>query len=441
MKRGVFLDPILVCLIDFSLLFTLLGLGTPIGATLAIAGFTGIYLLSGPVVALTVMGRSVFSFVNEYFLVVVPLFILMGNLAWAAGISRGMYDAAFKWLSRLPGGLALTTVATCAGFAAVTGSSVATVATIGAVTLPEMKRHGYDDKLAVGCVAASGTLGVLIPPSVIGVIYAVIIECSVSRMLIAGILPGVLSALIYLVMIVVRVKLKPSLAPVSAISVNWRSRFTSLNGAWPAFLLFLLVIGGIYSGITTATEAGALGAFAATVMCVIKRRGKLSFLRDGLASAAQITSTVFMIVIGALLFTLFINLSGLPTLVARWVVELPIPNAACLLVILLVYIPLGMFLDATAMLFVTVPVFQPVISAMGYDSIWFGIVTIKMIEIGLITPPVGINVLTIKSIAPDIDTNVAFGSIIWFLAMDLLTVAILIAVPQISLFLPQHMKG
>jgi tripartite ATP-independent transporter DctM subunit len=314
------------------------------------------------------------------------------------------------------------------------------VATIGKVAIPEMKRHQYDESLAIGSVAASGTLGVLIPPSVIGVIYAITVECSVGQILMAGFIHGILSALLYMLMVVIRVKLKPELAPSSVVEVNWRTRLLSFKGVAPTLMLFSIVIGGIYSGMTTATEAAALGAFAAFLMLMVRTRGNKREIIDSLQDAVCTTAVIFAIIIGASIFSLFVTMSGLPAHLAEWLVSLHASRMIILFFILLIYIPLGMFLDSISMLLVTLPVFYPIIEAMDFSAIWFGILVIKTIEIGLITPPVGVNVYILKGLAPEIETTNIFRYVLWFLVVDVITLVLLIAIPSITLFLPQQMQ-
>lgn len=432
------MDPPIIGLLGLLVLFLLLAFGVPIAWSLGIAGFLGLLALWPIDVALSSLFQLAWGKAGSYSLCVIPMFIFMGVLAFEAGVAANVYEVGFKWFGRLPGGLAITTVFACASFAAVTGSSIAAAATIGKVAIPEMRRYGYDTKLAVGSVAASGTLGVLIPPSIILVVYGILTELSIGKLLIAGILPGLLSALIYMGMIVIRVKLNPSLgAPARPFS--WGERLRCLSKMFGVLFIFVIVIGGIYLGITTPTESGALGCLLAAILLLIKAkdRGK-AFLR-AIWETVNTIGMIFAIIIGVTFFVAFISLSRIPTIAAGFLVALPLPNLAILLLLLLLFIPLGMFLDPLGIIFITMPIVFPAILALGYDGIWFGIIVTKLIEVGLITPPVGLNVFVIKGVAPDVELEDIYRGITWFLVMDILTIAILVAFPQISLWLPSTM--
>jgi C4-dicarboxylate transporter DctM subunit len=416
----------------------LMAIGMPIGCAMLAVGFGGIMVLGSFEQALNALVSHSYYAISSYVFVVLPLFILMGHWALYGGLSRNLYDFTHKWLGHLPGGLALATVAGCGGFGAVTGSSLATAATMGKVAIPEMERFGYDSKLSSGVVAASGTLGILIPPSGIGIIYAYITGLSVAKVLMAGLLPGILSAVIYGIMIIVRVSKKPELGP-PAIRIPWRERLASIKGLSGVLLLVVVVLGGIYSGLVTVTEAGAVGTFLCLIIAIISKGMSWPRLKTSLTETAETAAMIFLIIVGATLFTLFVALSGLPSYLSNWLVALPLPPLATLLLILVAYIPMGMFLDTIATILLTVPIVFPTLLALGYDGVWFGVILIKTAELALITPPIGMNVYVVRSIAPHIQLQNIFLGIMPFALMDIVTIAILVAFPQISLWLPSTM--
>ena len=357
-----------------------------------------------------------FSFIASFPIVAVPLFLLMGYVAFHAGFTRDIYFTARMWLSRLAGGLALASVAGCAMFAAVSGSSLATAAAMGKLAVPEMLRYKYDPGLASGVVAASGTLGALIPPSILMILYGLFTEQSVGRLLMAGFIPGVLSAFIYMAMVWTRARLNPNLAP-AAEAVTWGDRFASLKGTWSIIALFMIVMGGIYTGIVTPTEAAAAGATGAWL---------LGFL-----------ASIFALVLGAKLFVGFIAITGVAGALTVWATSLDVAPVWIVVSLSGIYIVLGTFMDPIGMMLLTLPVVTPVIEELGFSLIWFGVIMIKYLEIALITPPVGLNVYILKGVVGDtIPLETIFKGIFWFLAMDVVTLAVLIAFPEISLWLP-----
>jgi len=336
--------------------------------------------------------------------------------------------------------LAIASVFGCAGFAACTGASTASAAIMGRVAIPEMRKYGYHPRLAAGVVAASDTLASLIPPSVILVIYGIITEQSIGALLIGGFIPGVISAVIYAGMIYTRVKISPELGAVQS-KASWKERLYSLKGTWGVLVLIVLIIGGIYSGIFTPTEAGGAGAFSAFIMALAMRRLTLARLKESLLETGRTTIMIFSIIVGVLIFVRFLALTGLPGTFAEVVLALPLPRLVIILLLMSLYVFLGMFLDAIGMMMLTLPIIFPAVMALGYDPIWFGIIIVKMCEICLITPPVGLNVYVVRSVAPDIPLEEIFRGIIPFVAMDILTVALFIAFPQIITFLPYQMLG
>jgi len=433
------MSPVIAGVIGIILLLLLLLASMPIAWALGLSGFLGLLLLLTSGAALDSLFQLPWGYMASYHLSVIPLFIFMGCLAFEGGIGRDAYSVAYKWFGRLPGGLAVATAAAAAMFAAVTGSSPAAAATIGKVAIPEMQKFKYSDKLSCGAVAACGTLGVLIPPSIILVAYGVVTEQSIGHLLLAGFIPGIVSAIIYGIMIVTRVKLNPSIAP-PAPGVSWGERLVGMSQLWPIFLLFVTVIGGIYLGVFTPTEAASAGSLMALVLLMFrtKQRGKAFWA--ALRETASLTGMIFAILVGVAIFSLFLTLSTIPGSFAEFLVNLPLPRMVVLSLIMLMYIPLGMFINPLGMIFITMPVIFPAVIDLGFDGIWFGIIITKLIEIALITPPVGLNVFVVRGIAPPhVRLEDIFKGIAWFFVMDVITLAILVAFPQISLWLPSTM--
>jgi C4-dicarboxylate transporter DctM subunit len=433
------MDPLTIGCIGIGILILLLFSGIPIGVAMGATGVAGMLLVSGPQAALGLMERIPYDTTANYTISVVPLFILMGSFCFHAGISQDLYRAVYRWIGHFRGGLAMATVAACAGFAAVSGSSLATAATMGTVALPEMKKYGYDDRLATGAVAAGGTMGILIPPSIIFILYGVITEQSIGKLFLAGFIPGVLEAVFYMITIHLLVLGNPAMGPrgpKTALS----EKLVSFKGVWIVLVLFVVVIGGIYFGIFSPTEAGGIGAFGAFLFAIGRGRLGWTNLFGSLLETGRTSAMIFVIVIGATLLGAFLAVTRVPYELADMVAALPINRYAILTLIIMVYILLGMIMDSMAMVLLTVPIFFPVITALGFDPIWFGVVIVRMTEIGQITPPVGINVFVIKGVVPDIPIGTIFKGIVPFFTADICHVALLIAVPQISLFLPSLLK-
>lgn len=434
------MEPLTLGFLGLAAIFLLVVLGMRIAFATALVGFLGLWVMKDMVVAGKVVGFLPHGIAAHYSLSVIPLFIIMGYYAFYAGLTDDLFFTARQWVGHMPGGLAIATVFGCAGFAACTGASTASAAIMGRVAIPEMIKYGYHPRLAAGVVAASGTLASLIPPSVILVIYGIITEQSVGALLIAGFIPGILSAVIYATMIYFRVKISPEMGLLQP-EVSWKEKFKSLKGTWGVLVLIVLIIGGIYSGIFTPTEAGGAGAFGAFLMALGMRRLNWQRFKESLMETGHTTIMIFSIIVGVLIFVRFLALSGLPATFVEFVLSLPIPKFVILLLILLIYVFLGMFLDAIGMMMLTLPIVFPAVVALGYNPIWFGIILVKMCEICLITPPVGLNVYVVRGVAPKIPIEQIFRGIIPFLAMDILTVGILIAFPQIVTFLPDQMIG
>jgi len=422
------LSPIMIGVIGIIVVIIFLLNNMPIAFGLAITGTLGIIILNGFQIGIFSLGTYPYGFLTSWLLVAVPLFILMGNLASTAGAAEKAYATANKWLNRLPGGLAMASIAACACIAATSGSSLATAGVVGSIAIPEMRKYGYDRRFAAGTVSCGGLLGILIPPSIPLVLYGFLAQESIGKLLLAGIIPGILTALIYCLGISMMVK------------VSWRDRFKSLPSIWGVAILFLTIVVGIYSGFFTPTEAAAVGSFVGLLMCFATRKKIPTILKTFFITGST-TGMILTICLGACLFTQFLHASGVPGWVSESVTSLPISKFWILIIILAIYIPLGMFLDTISILLITVPIFEPVIVRLGYDPIWFGILVVKLIEIGLITPPVGLNVYVIKGVAPDIPLNDIFLGTLPFLAMEFITLTLLVAFPEISLLIPSMMEG
>ncbi|WP_305989294.1 TRAP transporter large permease [Roseibium sp. MMSF_3544] len=420
-------------------LFLCLGLRIPVGMALLMVGFGGIWYMDGYRAAISTMSAETYSSVSSYSLSVIPLFVLMGNVAGAAGYSQRLYDAAHAWVGHLRGGLASSTVLGCAAFAAVSGSSVATAVTIGKVALPEMKRYGYADGLATGSVAAGGTLGILIPPSTGFVLYAILTEESIGKLFIAGVLPGILLSLLFILVIIGVTWLKPAQGPAGPKTTLGEKGLASL-AALPLILVILISIGGIYAGVFTPVEAAGVGAGLVTVLAVLSGKVKFSAFPEILRGTVTMTAMLYLIIIGAHVFGPFLALTHIPDTLANWLLASGLGKFETLLLILAAYIVLGMFFDGLAMLVVTLPVVFPIITGLGFDPIWFGVIAVIVIEMGLITPPVGINVFVVKGVAANVPMATIFRGVLPFWFAMLVCLIILILFPQIALFLPSNMS-
>jgi len=429
------MDPQTIGLIGIGVLFLLLLIGMPIGFALAFVGFWGISFVTDVSVALPTLLRSFLGTFTTYSFTVIPLFVIMGELATVSGLSQGIYSVADKWLRRLPGGLAIATIGACSGFAAICGSSVATAATLGRVALPEMEKYKYDVHLATGSVAAGGTLGFLIPPSIGFVVYGILTEQSIGKLLISGFLPGFLLALTYIAIIFVWVKVKPHAAPLNLERVPFREKMQSLLMVWELIVVFLLVMGGIYFGLFTPTEAGALGAFFLFVVTLLRKKLTWKALLESMRSTTRISVMIFIILAGAYVFTYFMALTMIPMELSMWLSGMSLSRYLILFIILVGYLFLGCFLDATSMMVLTLPVIFPTIIKLGFNPIWFGVISVLMMEAGLITPPLGLNIFVISGVA-NVPMEVVFKGTIVFLLAIFLVVGLVTLFPWIALFLP-----
>jgi len=428
-------SPILVGVVCILLLFLFMAMDMNVGLAMALSAFLGLIYLMGPSQALNVLGNAPFRTAAAYTMSVIPLFVLMGNLSLYAGVSEDLYSAAYKFFGHLPGGLAMATTVACAGFAATCGSSVATAVTIGSVALPEMRKFNYAPSLAAGSLAAGGTLGILIPPSIGFILYSMLTDESVGKLFIAGIVPGLALTGLFVLAIYIQVRRNLRLGPPGP-RVSFKEKMASIKGIAGALALFLLVIGGLYGGIFTATEAGGIGAFGSFLLMAL--RGKLNFknLVHVLMDTGKVTAMCFIILAGANVFGYFMAVTRIPAELAKLAVALPVPPIFVMIFILIIYLFLGCIVDAIAMIVLTVPIFYPVVLGLGFNSVWFGVITVIVMEMGLITPPVGMNVFAIAGVANDIPLYTIFRGIFPFLIAMVLLVALLIAVPQLATFLP-----
>jgi len=421
-------------LIGFGGLLALMALGVPIGIAMAVAGLAGSVLAVGERATMGALGSRLFSTTTSYELSVVPMFILMGALITRSGIGQDLYNACYAFLGRLRGGLAMATVVACGGFSAVCGSSIATAATMARVAMPPMRSFGYADSLASASIAAGGTLGILIPPSVILVLYGFMTSTDVGQLFIAGILPGILAIALYVAAIAVVTWTHPHWGPPGE-RTGWPERLRLLSRVGPIVLLFLLIIGTIYFGVATPTEAAGVGAFGA-LLFALWRRTPLAEFGAALVETARTTASLFFVLLGALIFANFLNFAGLTAAIADGITSLGLGALGVILVMLLVYLVLGCFMESLSMILLTVPIFFEIIRPLGIDPVWFGIFIVMVTELSLITPPVGLNLFVIKGVVGDLRIGALYAGITPFVIADLVRVALIIALPGIALLLP-----
>ncbi len=427
-------DPVTAALIVIAVVAILLVSGAHIGISLGLGGLLGMTLTIGTAAAMAQLATVPFSTTNSFTLAVIPLFILMGSLATQAGLTTELYHAAYNWVSRLPGGLAMTTTIASAAFGAASGSTIVNAAVFTRMAMPEMTKLGYSKRLSAGSIAASGTLAAMIPPSVLMVIYAIITEQSVGILLIAGLVPGLLTAIVFLVGIYVMVRRNPEIAPRPAKPIPMSEKLASLKNVWGIVLLFGLVIGGIYGGFFVPTYAGAVGAF---MIVILKRRASPGVLAETFRDAVLTSSTIFLVIIGGMLFARFLTYTGLVSTVSETVLAFGLPPFAYLMAFALLFLILGMFIEPIAIMIMTLPVMFPVMTEVGYDPVWLGVIAVKMAEISLITPPVGLNVYVVRSASPvPLSLGDVFRGVAPFIGLEALVLMLLILFPEIATFLP-----
>lgn len=428
----------MIGVLGIVLLFVLLALKMYIGIAMALVGFLGLAYIADIDVGLSILSIVPLEEGSSYTLSVIPLFILMGQFAFISGISRDIYKTVYAWMGHFRGGLAMATVIACAGFAAVCGSSLATGATMGMVAIPEMKKYKYDDRLSTGCIAAGGTLGILIPPSIGFIIYGLLTEQSIGKLFMAGLLPGILLAGLFILTIYIQCLVNPEIGPRGKKS-SWVNRFKSLSGTWGMLLLFSVVMGGIYAGVFTPAEAAGVGAFGAFLITIFKKRLNQKTLLHCLLETGKMSAMIFLIIIGANIFSTFLGLTGIPMELADTMATLPLPRMAILAIMIAIFLILGCVMDCYAIMILMVPILFPVIQALNFDPIWFGVVMVIVLEVGLITPPVGLNVFVIKGAAPEVPLTTIFRGIWPFMIAALIAILIIIIFPEIPLYLPSKM--
>jgi C4-dicarboxylate transporter, DctM subunit len=424
-----------VAVAGFVAVFALMILRVPVGMAMGLVGVAGFGALAGFGPALKLIAQTSMRTVTDYTFGVIPMFLLMSAFVSTSGMSRELFRAANVFLGHLRGGLGFATIAACAGFAAISGSSVATAATFSTIAYPEMRRHGYPQSFATGTIAAGGTLGAMFPPSTVLVVYGIITEQDIGKLFTAGILPGLLAVAMYMATILIITRVWPAFVPEGP-RASWKDRFDALLGVWAPLLLFIFVIGGLYGGLFTPTEAGGVGAGGAFIIGMLRGRLSRSGILQSLLHATRTAAAIFTVLIGALLFGYFLTITGTPQKVSAFLAGLGLGRYGVLALIMVMYLILGCLMDAMAMIILTVPIIFPIVTGLGFDPIWFGIIIVMTVELGLIHPPVGMNVFVIKSVIGDVGFMTIFRGVLPFIATDLLRLLILIAFPIIATWLP-----
>lgn len=432
------MSPQLIGILGILLMFVLLAMRMYIGIAMGLVGFIGLSVIVGFSAGSSILGITPLAEGSSYTLSVIPLFVLMGQFAFMSGISSDIYKTVYSWFGHFRGGLAMATIMACSGFAAICGSSLATGATMGMVAIPEMNRYNYDSRLSTGCIAAGGTLGILIPPSIGFVLYGILTEQSIGKLFMAGIIPGILLSGLFLAVIWVRCWLNPEFGPRGP-ATTWTQKFKSLGGTWGMLLLFALVMGGIYLGWFTPTEAAGIGAFGAFLFACLKRKLSVRSLFDSLLETGRTTAMIFLIIIGANIFSSFLGIARIPMELADFIAGLEVNRFVILAAIVLIFVILGCVMDCYAIMILTVPIIFPVIQALEFDPIWFGVLMVIVLEIGLITPPVGLNVFVLKAAAPDVPMGTIFRGIWPFMMAGLLAIFIIAVFPGLATYIPSRM--
>ncbi|HXT81077.1 MAG TPA: TRAP transporter permease [Acetobacteraceae bacterium] len=427
-----------VALIGFVVLFALMLLRVPVGMAMGLVGVSGFGYLVGGEPALKMVGQTSMRVVTDYTFGVIPMFLLMGSIVSRSGMSRELFQAANRFIGHRRGGLGLATIAACAGFAAISGSSVATAATFSTVAYPEMRRFDYPQSFATGVIAAGGTLGAMFPPSIVLAVYGLITQQDIGKLFMAGVLPGLLAVCMYMTTIGVIGRARPGWLPTAPIA-TWQERLQAVKEVWAPLLLFVFVIGGLYGGLFTPTEAGGMGAGGAFLISVVRRKLSRDDMLASLLQATRTAAAVFTVLIGAILFGYFLTVTQTPQKVTAFITGLGLSPHGALVLIMLMYLVLGCLMDAMAMVILTVPIIFPAITALGFDPIWFGVIVVMTVELGLIHPPVGMNVFVIKTVVKDVSFSTIFLGVIPFVLTDIARLAVLIAFPAIATFLPGRM--
>ena len=429
------MNPVQIGILGCFILLALLLTSMPVAFAMLAAGVIGFAMIISPEAAFSMVTADLFETFSSYGLTVIPLFVMMGQVSFHAGISRRLFYSAYVWIGHLKGGLAMATVGACAGFGAICGSGPATAATMAAVALPEMKRYGYADSLASGTVASGGSLGMLIPPSVVFIVYALMTEQSIGSLFLAGIVPGILITGLFCVNIYIRCTKDKTLGPAGPVH-SWKERFHSLNGVIETILLFLLVMGGMFFGFFTPIEAAAVGAAGSFAIAFFQKELNMHKIKQIILETVRTSSMIFFIVAGAVIFGRFLAVSRIPFAAAEFFVSLPLPGWMVMMVIILFFLAAGCIIDALALILLTIPIFYPVVLELGFDPVWFGVIVVVITQMGVITPPVGVNVYVVSGMERDIPLPVIFKGAVPFLMMLIISALILILVPDLCLFLP-----
>ena len=416
----------------------LLILGIPAAATMFLVGFLGYAAVSGLHPGLAALGIMPYHNIATYSLTVIPLFVLMGHFASHAGFARDIFDTARKWVGTLPGGLVQATIAGSAAFGAACGSGMASCAIVSRLTIPEMLRSGVNRRLAFGAVASAGTIAAMIPPSILMIIYGIITNTPIGKLLMAGFIPGVIAAINFMITVYILAKKNPALVP-TVERVSWKERFLSIRGVWGIAVMIFIVMGGIYSGLVTPIEAGGVGASGAFLIALILKRLNRTNLKDALMETAKTSGSILIVVAGAFFFTYFMGISRIPSVTSEYLTSLRVPGMVIILCIMIMYIVLGSVMDVVPALFLTLPIIFPTVTSLGFDPIWFGVLIVHIVEIGMISPPFGINLFILRGIIPDATSAEVIRGVVPFLVADLFTLVIYMAFPQLALFLPNMM--
>jgi C4-dicarboxylate transporter, DctM subunit len=432
------MSPFEIGILGTGLMIVLFFVGVPVAFSMGVIGFLGFSYLTSLTSGFSMVGITVVSNFSYYTVAVIPMFVLMGSIAFAAGITARLYDASYSLFGRTRGGIAFSTILACAGFSAICGSTSATAAAMGKVALPEMKRYGYDDSLATGCAAAGGTLGIMIPPSNIFIVYGILTQLSIGKLFIAGVLPGVVLTGLYLAAILFVVWRHPSYAPAGP-ATSLRQKFVGLTGVLETLILFGLVIGGMFAGWFTASQAGAAGAGGVLLIALVRRKITWNGFVDALKDTVLVTCMVMVLIAMAGVFGTFMTMTKIPFMLSHWVTSLPVPPIVIMGVMLILYFIGGCFFDSFAEIVLTVPIVYPTVIALGFDPIWFGVIIVLVAEMGILTPPVGLNVFVIKGLAPDVPIGTIFRGVTPYVIALLVCTIILLIFPGIATFLPSHM--
>ena len=429
------MDPVTIGLTGIVVLVIIFLLGLPVGFTMALVGLVGFILVNGAESGFSLLARDFFDTFSSYSLTVIPMFVFMGSVAFFSGMSGRLFDASYILFGRMRGGLAMATVAATAGFSAVCGSTSATAAAMGKVAIPEMRRYGYDEGLATGCIAAAGGLGILIPPSTIFIIYGILVQESIGKLFISGVIPGLILSATFILIVYVMCRFNSRLAPAGA-QTSWKQKLMGLTGILEMVVLFGLVIGGLFAGFFSPTQAGAAGTAGAVIIGLVRRQLPWTAFWSAVKDTLSITAMIMVVVAGAIVFGHFMAVTRMPFFISEFVGNLPIPPLGVMGLIILMYVVAGCFMDSLALIMLTVPILFPLITQMGFDPIWFGVIIVMVTDIGVITPPVGINVFIIKGVAPGVPLSTIFKGVTPFLVGMIVVTALVVFFPGLATWLP-----